>query len=139
MCIERSAEGQFNLKKNHPYWYQVQTQLFCTGLNFAHFILWTPTDIVIDSVVKDPNFLSAHMNVLSFYFKNIVLPEILGKYYSKPRLEILETDKLYCYCRVSEEDGLELECSDESCIYKKFHLQCCGLKRKPPIKIHGFA
>ena len=138
LCIERSAEGQFHLKRTHPYWYQVQTQLFCTGLDFAHFILWSPTDIVIASVVKDPHFLSSHLNVLSVYFKNIVFPEILGKYYSKPRLQISENDKLYCYCRVNEEDELQLNCSNESCIYKKFHLQCCGLKRMPSIKKSWF-
>ena len=32
---------KLNLKTNHPYFYQVQTQMLVSGMDYCEFIVWT--------------------------------------------------------------------------------------------------
>ena len=45
-------DGTIFLKSNHPYFYQVQTQMLVTGFQFFDFLVWTNCDslqIVIEN------------------------------------------------------------------------------------------
>lgn len=130
--IERTPAG-LTVKKNHTYWYQVQTQLYCTGLDRAHFVCWCPMDIYIGVVDRDIEFMDNHLNVLSTYFKNLILPELMAKYFTRPHVKVSSSDILHCYCRGSVVAEFDLQCQNLSCVYKKFHMQCLGLKRKPSV------
>ena len=39
-CLGTNEDGQFQLKKNHAYYYQVQLQMKLCDLNYADFIIW---------------------------------------------------------------------------------------------------
>ncbi len=74
-------------------------------------------------------------------FKYAILPEILGKYYSKlssqpeaPKekesstastsaQEVDESPKLWCYCR-TDESGEMILCESEQCEIEWFHTHC---------------
>lgn len=135
LCLEQLSNGSVQLKRNHPYFAQVQTQLNVTGLDFAFFVVWTPQDMFIEKIDKDSEYFQQQLDKVTELYKSAVLPELLAKWYSKPResSSSQQASLLFCYCR--EEDGasLVLSCSGTSCIFKKFHLKCCGLKRRPPL------
>ena len=42
-----------HLNKKHPYWHQVQAEMVSVGVNWAHFVVWTKTDIKIIHVEED--------------------------------------------------------------------------------------
>ena len=125
------ADGKMVLKKNHAYWYQIQTQMFCTGLKYAHFVCWSPKDIFIESIECDEYFMSSRINHLKTYFVKLVLPELMAKHYTRPVASATAKELLYCYCRTEEDEGLDIVCGSDFCLYRRFHLKCIGLKRMP--------
>lgn len=58
--------GNFTLKRNHDYYYQVQGQLQITSRQYCYFILWTPLQLEYEKVRK-----STH-NKLLFYRKRYI-------------------------------------------------------------------
>lgn len=72
-----------SLKKNHEYYFQVQMQLYITGANFADFVLWSPNELYVERIFPNREFWDASFFQASeFYFK-CILPELLGKYYTR--------------------------------------------------------
>ena len=39
-CLEESPDG-LRLKRKHPYYYQIQTQIFVSEKEYADFVVWT--------------------------------------------------------------------------------------------------
>lgn len=72
-CCEL-VEGSVRLKRNHPYYYQVQGQMGVTGHRWCHFVIWTEEKK--GEVIKG----STHVEVIDFdqkFFDEEVLPGIL--------------------------------------------------------------
>ena len=77
----------------------------------------------------------------SKFFLIGVLPELLGKWYTRPaRLNVEEEidDSDYeagpwCYCREYIEDSLLMGCDNEECKIVWFHMKCLRLDLKPHI------
>ena len=44
-------DGVKTLKKDHNYFYQIQTQLGCTGMERAYFVVWTLVDLHVEEIV----------------------------------------------------------------------------------------
>ncbi len=73
-------------------------------------------------------------------FENSILPELLGKFFSRPpeakipsvSLELV--NQVYCYCR-GPEAGDMVGCDHKGCPYKWFHLSCLKLKTFPKSKV----
>ncbi len=83
------------------------------------------------------------------------MPELLGKFYSRPTLSAFEdnpcntpeklatndsseielkiSNDIFCYCRGPEE-GEMVGCDNPKCLYQWFHLECIGLKSLPQSK-----
>ena len=135
LCLERSPDGGLTLKKTHPYWTQVQVQLHVTGFLFAHFVVWTEQDLHIRIILKrDYDFLNTNLSKANKVYKVAVLPELLAKWYTQPKEQSSDTQsasKLFCYCRVKDDESLVLVCSGSARVFRKFHLRCCGLCRRP--------
>ena len=63
-------------------------------------------------------------------YKVAILRELLAKWYTQPKEQSSETQsasKLFCYCRVKDDESLVLVCSGSAGVFRKFHLRCCGL------------
>lgn len=118
---------------------------------YCDFVLWTEKDIHIERIYPDDDFW--HTNVLSYvqpFFTRAILPELLGKFYSRTSDEELlivtrppsssttpESDKsrtpTYCYCNGPDE-GAMVGCDNPSCRFQWFHFDCLGLKAQPKAK-----
>lgn len=79
------TNGELALKKRHPYFTQVQGQLFCTQRRYCLFIVYTVKDFKVILIKKDDEIINEIINKLSeFYnsfFKGLILEKYLYKNY----------------------------------------------------------
>ena len=76
-CLTINSQNQFELKKSHAYYYQVQCQLFVTGRKLAHFIVQSPLGCIIVPVLYDHDFaIEIAENVKKNYVSEFV-PEFI--------------------------------------------------------------
>ena len=73
------ADGQHNLKRNHLYYAQVQTQLAVTGRSYCDFVVYSKHgSIIIEKILFDSSFWQSILaNVTKFYI-HYVVPELIG-------------------------------------------------------------
>ncbi|XP_061587156.1 uncharacterized protein LOC133451994 [Cololabis saira] len=71
--------GTLALKQRHNYWHQIQGNLHLTGANSCHLIVWTPLDLVILPVLKDPTW-ALNIGILETFFKECFLPNIVSQF-----------------------------------------------------------
>lgn len=76
--------NEITLSKKHAYFYQVQMQLFLSKRKYCDFVLWNPTDIKIIRVKPDNEFWINHLEKLELFFKKVILPELMGKVFTRP-------------------------------------------------------
>ena len=75
------SEGAWSLKRSYSYYYQVQLQLHvCHDALYANFIVNTQTEIVVECIYKDEQFLEDCIENARHFFTYGILPEIIGKW-----------------------------------------------------------
>ena len=89
-CLCKHSNGNSYLDKGHAYYYQVQTQIFICDVEYCDFVVCTfpesqcePT-IHIERIFPDGDFWSNCVDKSLHFFKVCILPEILGRWYSRP-------------------------------------------------------
>ena len=99
------------LCSNHGYYYQVQLQMKICQVNYCYFIVWSPNELVILKINYNNAFIENALAKGLTLFMNKVLPEIVGRWYSrlmsmrkdpdeKRNLNQMNDDE-WCYCRGS--------------------------------------
>ena len=76
-CSALNSCGKLELKRTHPYFYQVQGSLAITGNQWCHFILWTPRGLSIETIQADPDFWAPVRRRLIHFYNRAVLPELV--------------------------------------------------------------
>ena len=146
--------GVAKLKETHEYFFQVQAQLNICKVEFGDFVVWTPKGINVERILCDEAFFNEAVDkMLSFYVYG-VLPEILGKWYTKqPVLSTIQSisdtgasepenvaqdddliseqrdsvdTPLWCYCRKPENEEM-IACDYPGCSIEWFHITCLKL------------
>ena len=132
---------------------QVQTQLFCTGANYCDFIVYTKQSVHIERIQPDTSFWEANIEKAKMFFKTGIMPELLGRWFSRPPVSspstssdlpspsletastsLQDTNLKYCYCQEGEH-GQMVACDNSGCPYQWFHLECLRLKSAPRSKL----
>lgn len=139
-CLQRDSNNKLTLQKKHDYYYQIQTQLGICQLERAFLVVWTEKDLHIEEVLFDEDFWMDICEKSRQIFRSAILPELVGKFYSK----VVQTDlpphetsdncdlgcsdsELYCYCR-DVEHGSMIQCENPKCKFVWFHYECVGIK-----------
>ena len=78
--IIKNSNGQFTLKTDHPYYYQVQGQLYVTNREFCDFIIYTFKDFCRISVKRDDVFIPEILEKLDIFYEQYFKPAIIEKY-----------------------------------------------------------
>ena len=83
-CLVGSSPSDETLKldRKHNYYFQVQCQLHATQSPYCDFCVWTPTELHIERITPDAHFES-YVIKATMFFKYAVLPELLGKWFSR--------------------------------------------------------
>lgn len=134
-CLEL-VNGSLRLKRAHAYYYQVQTKMGVCGVAYCDFVVWTPTELYIERVLKDDAFFQNMLASARKFFTHVVLPELFTECFTtkdtvKPTSS---SDKDSCYCQ-GPESGKMVACDGDQCSYRWFHYTCLGIKRAPKEKV----
>lgn len=152
-CME-IVEDKWHLRKQHTYYYQVQTQLNVCQLSYCDFVLWTKNGIEIDRIVRDIAFYNEMIEDVTHFFIYGMLPEIIGKWYTRKPLanengvvpvpsqsaaigsatcrssEHQEESGEWCFCGLPS-FGLMIECDNKKCSIQWFHCECLRIRSVP--------
>ena len=128
--------SEYRLSHKHPYYYQVQTQLNVCKKDYCDFYVWTEKDYHIERIYPDAEFWSTCVEKSSQFFRQCLLPELVGKFYSRNASTIQSTstcdvqEMKYCYCKKGEYGDI-IGCDNTNCPCQWFHYECIGLKSAP--------
>ena len=128
----------FHLQHTHAYFYQIQTQLHVCNLSYCDFFVWIKKDYHLERFSKEEKCWADCVRKGSIFFSLCILPELIGKFYSRPpEYETSEQNKenisfgeeLYCYCRKSSTEDL-ITCKNQQCVISQFHQSCLKIQVK---------
>ena len=118
--------------------------------------MYTENELYVERIKFDTSFMEENLTKVRHLFEVAVLPELLGRWFSRPPEHISMNDSVslllsqadacastsctsaddvhttdkYCYCQ-QEEHGDMVGCDNDSCPYQWFHLECLKLKTFP--------
>jgi hypothetical protein len=75
-CLQKTDEGSLTLKTRHDYYYQVQTQLYCTGRQWCDFIVRTDKSLHIQRIYPDKTWQERNLPTLRNFYFTALLPEL---------------------------------------------------------------
>ena len=120
-------------------------------------MLWNESDIHIERILTNEQFWLDQVSRVKNFFTTCILPELLGKFYSRTDdSKVIYTDKdpccsvtsditdgengssesnkkWYCYCQVPDGDDM-VGCDSQACEWEWFHLKRLKLKDFPSKK-----
>lgn len=77
------VNGEYLLKTDHTYYYQIQMQMAICKLKLCHFFIWSP-GLQLHIIVKfDPVFWCENSAKAYKFVKNCLIPELMNSYYTK--------------------------------------------------------
>ena len=137
-CLEKQADGVYYLKKNTLITTSASYKcMFVTGFMYCDFVVWSSDELHIERITVDKQLIQTALPVAEGFVKLCVLPELLGKWYTRtqPRRDLAplltEEDKgNWCSCKECK-GGEMVACDNKSCLTVWFHLECVGLTDVP--------
>lgn len=94
-------DGTYFLREEHEYNFQVQLQMQLFEVNFCDFVIWNKKSTTIVRVLRNDKFWEKE-----YYWRIIVLPELLGYYFSNARKD--ELKKQQQFLAIQAEDNQQL-------------------------------
>ncbi|KAG5881425.1 hypothetical protein JTB14_004520 [Gonioctena quinquepunctata] len=108
-------------------------QLAMTGLKTCHFIVGSKKDFAHCLVPFDEEFWNSESSKAKDFFSKVILPEALGKYFTKSQPGPSETvPALYCLCQQADDKrNPMIACESGHCKIEWYHFKCVGLSEIP--------
>ena len=89
-CLEKDSNGKpTNLKRNDAFFFQVQAQIFVTQRKYGDFLVMAGKDFFYERIYPDEKFWNTEFPKAKLFFEKVVLPELLGKAFTRPNAEIV--------------------------------------------------
>ena len=148
--LEQDAHGTVGVKQPHAYYYQIQAQMHICHATYCDFVVWSEEDVIVLRISPCDIFIKSAIDKATEFFKYCLLPELIGKWYSKapvyqcktvhtrePLVDITSSsqhdtskNEKWCFCR-SEESGTRIGCDNDNCPIQWFHTLCLKIKSIP--------
>lgn len=74
-CCTSVSTTCMKLKRNHPYYYQIQTQMAITERLWCDFVIWTSKGFHVEKIYYDGTFIEPILKHVSAFHQNILAPE----------------------------------------------------------------
>ena len=74
-----TVDVEYILKQNHPYYTQVQQQMYVTGALYTDFVVYLPKESAILRVKRDDCFANISIPQLKQFFYDFTVPEMFLK------------------------------------------------------------
>lgn len=81
-CLIKNG-GTVKLDRSHAYYYQVQAQLHIVGADYCDFVVWNKNDLFIERILPDVEFWDNIIHRAHDFFRQCILPEVLGQTFTK--------------------------------------------------------
>ncbi|KAJ8977263.1 hypothetical protein NQ317_003964 [Molorchus minor] len=78
-----NLDEEIHLSHNHTYYYQIQMQLGITKLAYCDFVVWNKNKFIKQRIFLNEFFWEAESKKATTFFYNVILPELLGKYFTR--------------------------------------------------------
>lgn len=127
-----TEEDRYAMRENHEYYYQIQLQMFVTGLKFGYFVVYTNCDLIYVKVEYDQQLMDECIPKVKKYWIHVIVPEMLIKYFTSPPAPVYNNENMYfpCICQKVEPTEVKVvNCSGDNCRLKVFHVKCIGVKK----------
>ena len=148
-CMTKES-GQWTLKRQHAYYYQVQLQMHVCRVAYADFVVWMESEYAVECIAASNEFITSKMEATARFFTYGMLPELIGKWYTRkpvadseglvhePSLNREETSDVdeddestpWCYCNEPSSGDMIL-CDNKGCMIKWFHFACLRIQQPP--------
>ena len=123
-CLEEDNSG-LRLKVDHAYYYQVQLQMKICQVEYVDFVLLREEEMFVQRIVMDREFIDDAIEKIEPYIKLAILPELMGKWFTKQNM-ILNEDETpqqldhqeednWCYCKRGEDYSAMIGCDNDQC------------------------
>nr|CAI5843548.1 unnamed protein product [Callosobruchus analis] len=120
-------EEQIFVNRKHPYYFQMQMQMALTETFYCDFVIWYPKGLFVERIhFNEDSWLCHSAKALEFH-KKVIMPELLGCLYTRSTPSI----PLWCQCQGPDDGRPMLQCCQETCVTKWYHLECVGLQNVP--------
>lgn len=120
------VDGVFCLKRHHNYYFQEQQQLF-TLIDRKHcdFVVCVVSpdrkpQILKERAKPDLKHWDTVVPELEAFWRVCILPEILGRWYTRKCTLPINKPNGVCVCRAPRDDTV-ITCSSTECAYGEFH------------------
>lgn len=127
-CLYKD-NGQIFLKTDHSYYFQVQMQIFVSNLLYCDFIVWSPSIFFKQRIYPNWEFWHKNSEIAIKYHAEIIMPELLGKYFTKEMGAARISH--YCICNGIDDGRPMIQCDNDDCEIKWFHFECMNLESVP--------
>ena len=88
----KKDDGHFHLDVKHSYYYQVQAQIKLCSVEYCDFVVWREEELVIQRILPDVNFIMDVFRKCEQLIKLAVIPEMLGKRYTKKSISTIAVE-----------------------------------------------
>ena len=88
-CLTKE-DNRYSLSKTHTYYFQVQLQMYVTNLTYCDFVIWSKAFFHIERIFYDAEFCAQKVAKALEFHKNVIIPEILGRWYTQQKSDRYE-------------------------------------------------
>ena len=82
--LEIGPNGEKHLKREHNYYYQVQTHMFITSTKYCDFVVWAPLcKPFIERIEADPALWDIMSRKAKLFHSRIIMPELCFKHFTE--------------------------------------------------------
>lgn len=127
-CLVEKDE-EVVLSKSHPYYFQVQMQIFVTNVSYCDFVIWSPNLFFKQRVLPDFEFWEKYSETAKKFHSEVIMPELLGKYFTKK--EGAAEIEHFCICNGVDDGRPMIKCEADNCKIGWFHFDCVELIDTP--------
>lgn len=133
-------ENGMELDRTHPYYSQIQMQLFITGKTHCDFMVWNPRTVLIERIKPDHSFWEVSSRKALLFHKHCVMPELCANYFTNKKLapsKVVNTNVdnsktvKFCICGGDDDGRKMIACENENCKFQWYHTCCIKMKRVP--------
>nr|CAI5848149.1 unnamed protein product [Callosobruchus analis] len=124
---QQAASEEWYNQRTASKFKQMQMQMALTETFYCDFVIWYPKGLFVERIHFNEDFWLCHSAKALEFHKKVIMPELLGCLYTRSTPSI----PLWCQCQGPDDGRPMLQCCQETCVTKWYHLECVGLQNVP--------
>nr|XP_054774925.1 uncharacterized protein LOC129283112 [Lytechinus pictus] len=77
--LRRDKRGKVQLKRNHPYFDQIQAQLAVTGKAWCDFFVYKDNGVFLERIERDPQWQRSFLMMMDRFFWKFIVPILVSR------------------------------------------------------------